>query len=174
MAACTVAASADTIPDYDFDWATIGDVGNPAYEGGPIGNYMIGRGSVDYKYRMSKLEVTSGQWLEFINTFAPQSDNPFSFLRPTISGLQSVPGIPGTYELDPSIENAEMVPVQGITWRDAAMFTNWLHNDKSSDWSAIMDGAYDASTFTQNPDGSYNDQLIHSPDAKVWIPTLDE
>lgn len=54
------------------------------------------------------------------------------------------------------------------------MFCNWLHNGKSSDMSAIEDGAYDASTFTLNDDGTFNDQATHHPDARFWIPTLDE
>lgn len=163
------------IPDYDFDWVTIGDPGNPAYEGGPYVGTWAGRGGVDYRYRTSRLEVTSAQWLEFINIFAPQSDQPLLFLRPTFSGIHKVPGAPaGVYELHPGIKNAAMVPVHGITWRDAAMFVNWLHNDKSPKWEAIMSGAYDASTFGYNPDWTFTDQLTHSPDAKFWIPTIDE
>lgn len=163
------------IPDYDFQWATIGDPGNIAYPGGgPFGD-LAGRGSVPYLYRMSRLEVTSAQWLEFINIFAPQAPNPGSFLRPGYSGIQDAPGSPpGHYQLVPGLPNAGMIGVYGITWHEAAMYCNWLHNNKSHDWSAIQNGAYDVSTFGQNPNGSYTDQLTHSPDAKFWIPTLDE
>ncbi len=161
-----------TIPDYDFDWLVIGDPGNAAYDGGPFGQ-LAGRGSVNYQYRMSQLEVSSAQWLEFINIFAPQSDNPLFFGLAAHSGIR--PGFGGgTYELDPEIENAGMVPVGGITWWEAAMYVNWLHNDKPTEWEAIMSGAYDASTFGRNPDGTLTDQLTHSPDARFWIPTLDE
>jgi hypothetical protein len=170
------AAGHPGVPNYDFQWVTIGDVGNPAFTGGPPKNPVIGRGSVGYEYRISRLQITSGQWLEFINTFAPQSPNPYFFLAPINSGItQSLDGPPGTWELRQGVENAAMVPVQGITWRDAAMYCNWLHNGKSSDWSAIMDGAYDASTFTNNPNGpGFSDQLTRSPGAKFWIPSLDE
>jgi formylglycine-generating enzyme required for sulfatase activity len=54
------------------------------------------------------------------------------------------------------------------------MFCNWLHNDKAATVDAIANGAYDTSTFGQNPDGTYTDQAAHHPDAKFWIPTLDE
>lgn len=157
----------------DLDWVVIGDPGNPAYPGGPEGE-LAGRGSVDYVYRISRLEVTSAQWLEFINIFAPQSDNHGGFLRPSFSGIRPVPGAPsGVYELDPYIENAAMVPVYGLTWREVAYYVNWLHNDKSPEWDAIMSGAYDASTFGDDYP-YFTDQQVHSPGAKFWIPTIDE
>ena len=64
--------------------------------------------------------------------------------------------------------------MNGITWRTAAKFSNWLHNDKASSIAALQDGAYDTSTFTTNPNQTFNDQLTHHPVAKFWIPTLDE
>jgi formylglycine-generating enzyme required for sulfatase activity len=160
-------------PSYDFQWATITDPGNVAYGGGPNGQ-LAGRGGVDYAYRISKLEVTSAQWLEFINIFAPQAPNPGSFLRPDYSGITDAPGGAGSYMLKPDVPDAGMVGVYGITWREAAMYCNWLHNGKSTEWSAIQNGAYDVSTFGFHPKGGFTDQLTHSPDALFWIPTLDE
>lgn len=59
-------------------------------------------------------------------------------------------------------------------WRYAARYCNWLTNGKGLEQAAFENGAYDTSTFTDNPDGSFNDQLTHNPDALFWIPTLDE
>lgn len=70
--------------------------------------------------------------------------------------------------------NAAQMPVFGLTWHDAARFVNWLNNDKSSDLDALTHGAYDTSTFGQNPDGTITDQRTHDPDARFWIPTWDE
>jgi sulfatase modifying factor 1 len=64
--------------------------------------------------------------------------------------------------------------VLGITWREAAMYVNWLNNDKATDLWAIMDGAYDVSTFGFEQGIGYTDQAAHHPDARYWIPTLDE
>lgn len=77
LAAATT-ASASAPPDYDFQWATVGAVNNPAYSGENINGYPLGRGSVSYEYRMSKVELTAGQWLEFVNTYTAFND-PFAF-----------------------------------------------------------------------------------------------
>lgn len=159
-------------PDFDFDWVTIGDPGNAPYDG-RFGGSNAGRGAVDYEFRIARTEITSAQWLEFINVFAPQSSNPFSAFRPSFSGL--TPTTLGKYRLNTFLPDAANIPVTGITWRDAAMFCNWLHNNKSSDPSAILSGAYDASTFYTDPaDNTFTDQATRSPSAKFWIPSLDE
>lgn len=158
-------------PSYDFDFVTIGAPNNPAYDGS-LGPGNEGRGSVPYEYRMARTEVTSAQWLEFVNLMAPQSGNPLLFGRPFSSGLR--PAGLGSYQLNPFIANAASVPVLGIEWREAALFCNWLNNGKPQLWSEIQAGAYDASTFTSNPDGTFNDQATRSPGARYWIPSLDE
>jgi hypothetical protein len=61
-----------------------------------------------------------------------------------------------------------------MEWRDAAMFCNWLTNDKSPSMAALQNGAYDTSTFGTKPNGTFTDQLTHNPGAKYWIPTIDE
>jgi len=77
--------------------------------------------------RFSRLEVTSGEWLEFINIFAPQSDAPAFCLRPAFSGIIDAGAGWGQYVLRSDLRDAAMVPVIGISWRDAAMYCNWLH-----------------------------------------------
>ncbi len=166
------------VHDYDFDWAVIGEPGNTAYDGSffevpSAKSMMAGRGAVEYSYRISKLEITTGQWLEFVNLFAPQMDDR-SFGEPSFWGARKTG--PGRHTLftDPVFETPELHPVLGITWREAAMYANWLHNDKATSLDAIMDGAYDVSSFGDNPDGTFSDQLTRNPDAKFWIPSLDE
>ncbi len=61
-----------------------------------------------------------------------------------------------------------------MSWRIAARYVNWLHNGKKDSQEAFESGVYDTSTFTENPDGSFNDQITHSLGAAFWIPTLDE
>jgi len=174
-----MAASVTTIAHADdgFQWATIGAAGNQAYQGSP-GYRAHNRGSVGYEYKISKLEITTGQWLEFVNTFSTQTDQyQFSRWGAQLWGasLDTRYVGPGTkYKLRPSIPNAAMLPVTGISWRDAARYCNWLHNGKSSDLNALITGAYDTTTFGLNPDGSFTDSLTHLAGAKYWIPTFDE
>ena len=69
-------------------------------------------------------------------------------------------------------------PRRRVSWRTCAIYANWLHNNKSSDRSAFLNGAYDVSTFGNRPGPSgesvFTDQLTHNPGARYWIPTLDE
>lgn len=163
-----------------FEWCDITAPGNAAYPGNQFG-LNAGRGSVGYTYRMAKHEVTTGQWLEFYNTFSTQSDELENRLLGG-TGLWATfpdPTYPITgpgrrMVLNSNIPNADRVSVKGISWRLAALYCNWLHHDKPSDWNTIQSGAYDARTFGQRPDGTITDQLTRSPDARFWIPSLDE
>lgn len=174
--------SAQTPPSYDFDFVTIGSPGNAAYEGDPTGGNPSGgagrgRGSVAYEYRIARMEVTTAQWMEYVNTFSTQLPQEADFGRPFSWGAvadQNYFGMGTRWILNPAHPQAALVPVMGISWREAAEYVNWLNNDKSSSLDAITHGAYDTSTFTTNPDGSLNDQLRHDSDARYWIPTGDE
>lgn len=162
-----------------IEWVTVGNAGNSGFDReNPIPG-MMGRGSVPYEFRIGKTEVTTAQWLEFYNTFKARSDPvPDSVLpMPIIWGASIDPEYsgPGTrYRLNPGDPTAGMRAVSGISWRMGAMLANWLHNDKSSDITAYQDGAYDISTFGYSAPGVFTDQLTHHPDARYWIPTLDE
>lgn len=171
-----VVAAAGPVPDYDFDWVTIRDLNNP-----PIrrmnDSLLDGRASISYPYRISRYEITTAQWMEFINTFTTQSDDLQHFgavdffwgagIDPTYDG----PGVRYALSNHP---NAAILPVFGVHWRDAARYCNWLHNGKGSDLASTENGAYDTSTFGDNPDHTITDQLTHNPGARFWIPTWDE
>ncbi len=158
-------------PDFGFDFVTIGDVDNPPYED-DFGD-AYGRGSVPYEYRIARMELTSGQYLEFFNLFYNDFEQFFTLLPRGESGLWWVaPGVPLRFA--DGFNDPASAGVQ-IDWRQAAMFCNWMHNGKRDDWGSLLDGAYDVSTFTREPDfGDYHDQAAHHPDAHYWIPTLDE
>jgi hypothetical protein len=61
----------------------VGDVGNSNWFGFATNN---GYGRVNYMYRISRNEVTSAQWVDFLNAVAPLADNPNTFARPDIWG----------------------------------------------------------------------------------------
>ncbi len=185
MSACPALAGVTTDPpSYDFQWAVVDHPFNQAYSGPDLFGLVSGRGRVDSVYRVSKLEITTAQWVEFVNTFTAQPSLPGNFALPEYWGAESVSFVTlpnGEHRYYYGLQQVPGVdtgrsPVAGISWRQAAMYCNWLCNNKSSDLSAIMNGAYDVSTFGQNgPNNRYfTDQLTHTPGAKFWIPTLDE
>jgi formylglycine-generating enzyme required for sulfatase activity len=160
-------------PSYGFDFVTIGGLGNPGNPGGPNGE-LVGRGGVDYAFRISKLEITSSQWLEFLNTYSGALHDPYNFMF-----------VQGGFEPDPNYTGPGLRwrllspqsgdwPVFGLSWRNAARYCNWLHNQKVPTLAALDSGAYDTSTWGSGPGGTFLDQHEHLPGAKYWIPTLDE
>lgn len=165
-------------PDYDFEWATIGDVGNRAVtqaEGPALfdnnGNSVFGAvGSVDYAYRIATTEVTNTQYREFIRAYRPYwNDTPFSI---RLTG-QYINWNPATddYDIRPGTENAGAK----VTWHMAARYVNWLDNGKGTEQADFETGAYDTSTFGRDPDtNQLTDQLVRDADADFWIPNLSE
>jgi formylglycine-generating enzyme required for sulfatase activity len=159
-----------------IDFVTIGDPGNPAWPGnGTPNDHVVGRGSVDYAYRIGRYEVTTSQFVDFFNAAfdRPQSDWLPNLIPPTHWGaVSTTPHTPGGLRWTVPAGN-EMLPVGNIDWRMAAMYCNWLCNDKSTARSAFMNGAYDATTFGTSPTG-FTDQITHNPGARYYIPTWDE
>jgi len=174
------AAHAQVDPNSGIDFVRVGAVGNAAWAGdGTVGDRAVGRGSVGYEYSIGKFEVTTAQWAEFFNA---------AFDRPAGDALPHVVpptywGAAGTTPINSTNPNArrwtvpvgnEMTPVGNISWRMAAMYCNWLHNDKATNREAFLNGAYDASTFTFTPGGRFRDQQTRSPGARYWVPSWDE
>lgn len=180
--------------EYGIEFVTVGDAGNAGYPRSTVnwtgfGNDRIGRGSVSYEYRIARTEVTSGQWIEFLNTFSPRPMpesvralvTPFNefYDGPTWFGGTRIEFDPlartARYELRQSTPEAFRFPVWGVSWRMAALYSNWLHNAKTTEWESLLSGAYDTATWGQDPTtGSFTDSLTHQAGARFWIPTLDE
>ena len=182
LAAVAVPVRAQPVPDYDFQWSTIGSPGNRAANAeeapafywppplNPPGGWQVG--SVGYEFRMSRTEVTTAQWFEFVQAYTPYYTglvNDPSFTSGYIRATNFEGGDPG-YVMNPGTEQF----AAEVSWRFAARYVYLLSNGKDSAQWAFESGAYDTSTFTRNPDGSFNDQLTHSPGATFWLPTLDE
>ena len=179
IALCTalaIPALAGPTPDYGHDFVTIGDPGNrPVNKQEGPGFYPpeapkgFTAGRVNYRYRMNRTEITVGQWLEFVNSYAPYYDGPTNSSRFTSDWITFDNSL-GEYRATPGSENF----AANMSWRYAARYCNWLHNEKGLDQASFENGAYDTSTFGQDKDGNYTDQREHNDDAKFWIPTLDE
>lgn len=174
-------ADVDALSGIDF--VRIGAVGNAPWAGdGTPGDRAIGRGGVNYEYNIGRFEVNTAQWVEFMNAVydRPAGDTIPHVLQTGFWGAASTTPInsanPAARRWTTPAGN-EMRAVGGITWRTAAIYCNWLCNNKSLDQSAFMNGAYDVSTFGFEalPFGQrFTDQLAHTPGARYYIPTWDE
>jgi formylglycine-generating enzyme required for sulfatase activity len=160
-----------------LQFVTVGSPGNPAYQSANPNDFVNGRGSVNYSFRISPLETTTAQWASFFNA---------AFDRPAGDSIPFVDaplvwGAVGTTPINPggqrwTVPNGNgMLPVGGISWRTAAVFCNWL--DHGANPNALrtdfLSGAYDVSTFGYNGN-IFTDQLAHTPGSQYWIPTWDE
>ncbi len=158
-----------TVEHYGIEFSVVGDPGNPAYVGDP-GSGNNGRGGVASQYAIARTQVTNAQWLAFANAYRPHITG-----NPIIFGLaegQYFYYDTGTdrYAIAPGFENH----AASMSWRMAARYCNWLHNDQRTDLAAFVSGAYDTTTFTPATGFPFNDQLTHSPGARFYLPSRDE
>jgi formylglycine-generating enzyme required for sulfatase activity len=161
-----------------IEFVTIGAAGNAPWAGdGTPGDRAIGRGRVDYEHRIGRFEVTTAQWVEFYNAAfdRPRADWIPHLAPPDAWGaVPTTPNTPGGLRWRVPAGH-EMLPTGNISWRMAAIYCNWLHNDKSPARAAFLSGAYDVSTFGYLGQSSiFTDQFTRSPGARYAIPTWDE
>lgn len=160
--ACASQAQAVT-----FDWAHVGNPGNPDDIHGD------GYGGVDYAYQISKHEVTNAQYTEFLNAVDPTGANANlggndGFLYNSFMSGDARGGINfnggaangAKYEIKSGRDNN---PVVFVSFFDAMRFTNWLHNGQGA--GETESGAYTIGSGTNE---------VRSASAKFWIPSEDE
>lgn len=181
LAAC-VAPAQEVSVEQGIEFVAIRAAGNAPYDRQDPFNAVPGRGRVDVDYRIGRYEVTSAQWVEFFSAFnaratpipLPQGVRVFT---PVFWGGETDPTYTGPgrrFRVVPSFPNAGMLPAGGISWRTAAMFCNWLHNNKATNPEAFLTGAYNVATFSGSGFPTFTDQPSRSPGARFWIPSLDE
>jgi len=124
-----------------FDFVEIGDIGNPADTRVMIPDGTTGYGSVNFRYKMAKHEVTNAQYVEFLNSKANVGD-PYALYAANMSA-DSRGGIVRTGSgilADPWIYSVKTnggrtwdnKPVNYICWHDAVRFANWMTNGQGS------------------------------------------
>lgn len=159
-------------PLLSIETVTVGDAGN-----GPDAN---GYGSVGYRYRIGKHEVTVGQYAAFLNA-AAKSD-PYGLYNTNMALVSASSGIersgtsgsyvygvigPAGQEQIPEATAANR-PVTFVSWFDAARFANWMHNgataaaDTESGAYTLLGGQTNGSAPPRNPGATW------------WIPTENE
>jgi len=117
----------------EIDWTFVSNVGN-ACEDLQTGGCF---GAVDYYYNIGTYEVTNAQYAEFLNAkaasdpFALYDSHRMGVLNNNYNGGITRSGSPGSYTYA-AIAGREDMPVNYITFFDAARFVNWLHNGQGN------------------------------------------
>lgn len=138
-------------------WVTIGNPGNPDDVEG-----STAEGSVAYVYRISRTEVTNEQYAEFLNLKAVTDPNGlWNSNMATLGGITRV-GSPGTYSYSVIPGRADM-PVNYVSFLDAARFANWLNNGQGG-----------ADTETGSYTMSAGVLTVRNPGAGVALPNAAE
>ena len=152
------------------EWATVGDAGNA-----PDAN---GKGAVPYVFRISKTELTIGEYTTFLNAVA--ASDPYDLYNPRMGDYQHVLGIarsgsPGSYTYSamapagyayPGASSPTNRPMTFVSWFDAARYANWMHNGQGS--GGTEDGAY---TLNGMMSGA---APVKNTSALFFLPTTDE
>lgn len=170
---CVVSVRTDTFgsetSSLDIEFVTIGNPGNPP----DTRHSSTGFGAVDYTYRISKYEITAGQYTKFLNAVAVTDTyglyNPLFMADFAGSGARiQQSGSRGNYSYSVPPDWANR-PVNWVDFWDIVRFVNWLHNGQP--------------TGPQGPgtteDGAYlnignQTTLSRQPGAKFFIPTENE
>lgn len=156
----------------------VGNAGNPGEPCGGNGYPVAICGGVPYSYSVGKFEVTSGQYVQFLNAVAADDSyglyslgmsdpDPYNYIGVIRSGS------PGNYAYSVAPDWANR-PVAWVSWGDAARFANWLTNGQptgAQDLTTTEDGSYFLNGATTT---AALMAVTRNPDARYVIPTEDE
>ena len=126
-----------------------------------------GLGAVSSVYRMSDTETTNAEYVAFLNSVAKSSD-PFGLYNvasgTSVNGGIIRTGSAGnfTYAVKTDIPNRGTMPVNFVSWFDAARYVNWLQTGSTEA------GAYTLSGQTSGPMPARN------ANAQFWLPNSNE
>ena len=145
----------------NMSWTSIGNVNNAA-------DPSTGYGSVDHAYNIGTYDVTNAQYVDFLNAKgASNSNGIYNGTMGTAGAYGSnitQSGSSGSYTYSVSSTYANH-PVVGVTWFDAARFSNWLGNGQGS-------GSMETGAYTLN--GATSGIINVNPGAAVYIPSENE
>ena len=144
----------------NMSWTSIGNAGNAAD--------TTGYGSVDHAYNIGTYEVTNAQYVDFLNAKGASNDNGiYNWTMGSTGGYYgsiTQSGSSGSYNYSVSSTYANM-PVIGVSWFDAARFSNWLGNGQGN--NDMETGAYTLA-------GAMIGTITANAGAGVYIPSENE
>ena len=140
-AAALLAAIGLQATSITIDTAHVGDANNPADTILSSGAY---RGSISYEYNIGTTEVTAGQYAAFLNAVASTGDtyglyNANMYNLSHGCGIQKVDNGNGTYSYVAT--KGDKLPVNYVSFYDAARFCNWLTTGNTETGVYMLNGA---------------------------------
>ena len=134
-----------------------------------------GFGAVSSPYKIGKFEVTTGQYVEFLNTkgkSSPDGSLWFNDMDLVTQGPGVRCGIERTGELGSYVHRVSPEranrPVNYVSFWDACRFCNWLHNGQG-------DGDTETGAYTLNGyAGTDGRRVQRNPGARWFVPTDNE
>ncbi|MCA9136822.1 MAG: SUMF1/EgtB/PvdO family nonheme iron enzyme, partial [Planctomycetales bacterium] len=160
--------SADFV-ESSIPWLDVGVPGNAA-------DSLTGYGSVDYAYRMSRLETTNREYVEFLNAVDPAGINARQLYNPLMKsdargGISktSLTGVRAGTHYSVKTGMAEM-PVNFVSLYDAMRFANWVYNGKGT--GSTETGAYELLGGGPTPTNSAS--IVRSSNATIFLPSENE
>ena len=166
-----IAASASGV---SMEWTFVGDPGNACDSPQPGPASCVG--TVWSPYHIGTYEVTNAQYAEFLN--AKAADDPLGLYNPnmgdpsvTTTGRGGIArtGIAGSYAYS-AITGRENMPVNWVSFYDAARFANWLNNGQGG--GDTESGAYLLEGGTPVPTNGA--QVTRDWSAEIFLPSEDE
>lgn len=135
-------------------------------------------------FAISRTEVTQGQFVEFINALAgveipPESAGYRNQVASLLTGLSAFSVEVGFTQVTPLGRPVWLATPLGAhlgaipTWFGAAMYCNFLHNNREASLTSILSGAYDLRNFNDR-DRTTWPSITREADARYWIPSFDE
>ncbi|MBN1851718.1 MAG: SUMF1/EgtB/PvdO family nonheme iron enzyme [Pirellulales bacterium] len=156
-----------------FDWITAGNPGNAGeLSGWGAGGRGPDRvcGAVDYTYLISKYEVTTSQYVEFLNAVAASDPNGLYSTSMWSRGWGCKierTGSDGSYSYSVAADRANR-PVNHVSFFDAMRFVNWLENGQPT--GAQGPGTTEEGVYTISKGLSE----VRNPNVTYFIPSGDE
>jgi hypothetical protein len=149
------------------------------------GSFPLGRpfGGGSWNFGIARTEITLAQAVELPNAFYDvpvPNDQPWSFSMNSVLMGRSLPrawaSVPG-----PQGRGLWSIPLVGenLPLRDttgffhAAVYCNWLHNNKQATVDALLTGAYDLRGWDDQQASTWM-AVTRSPTARFFLPTYDE
>ncbi len=153
-----------------LQFVTVGDPGNVAD--------TTGYGSVGNVYQMGKYDVTVGQYCQFLNAVATNSD-PYRLYYsgmatdlPTIHITQNGSAPNYSYAVTGSDSQGVNCPAFDISWGDAARFCNWLQNGQPN--APEGNGTTETGAYTLSGDTTNLTTETRNAGAVYFIPSENE